>query len=81
MEDLSLLWVAGVLIAVLGLEGCALSPPGTMSQLPPVPSASDTNRFSTSSAVSSSTEVSGKTSDNPSIRGDGTTGAATATRR
>ena len=80
MEDLSLLWVAAVLIAVLGLEGCA-SPPGSFSQLPPVPSASDTNRFTPGASVSSSSESSSKTSDNPSIRGDGTTGLPSATRR
>jgi hypothetical protein len=81
MEDLSLLWVAAVLIAVLGLEGCASSPPGSFSTLPPVPSASDTNRFTPGAAVSSSAESSSKTTDNPSIRGDGTTGAPTANRR
>ena len=78
MEDLSQFWVAAVLIAVAGLGGCAS--PGSMSSLPPVPSASDTNRYATGSNVSSSTEVSGRTSDNSSIRGDGTTGSP-STRR
>ena len=80
MEELSLLWVAAVLLAVAGMGGCASAPAGSTASLPPVPSASDTNRFTTGAAVSSSTEV-GRTTDNPSIRGDGTTGSPTATRR
>ncbi len=77
MQKLSILGMAAALAAVVG---CTTPQPGARSSLPPVPSASDTNRFTPGAAVSSSSEVSSMPSDNTSIRGDGTTGA-TATRR
>lgn len=76
MEDLSILWVAAVLIAIVGLEGCASPTRGDFSSLPPVPSASDTNRIPAGASTSSSSEVSTKQSDIPSANAIGTTGSA-----
>lgn len=81
MNDLSILWVAAVLVAVIGLAtpGCA-STQVASAKLPPIPSHSDTNTFHSGSIGSSVGEVSPALTDNPSIRGSGTTGQPSVRR-
>ena len=78
MEDLSILWVAAVLIAIAGcavpLGGCSSQPMPMSSANPPIASPSDTNLFPSGALSSSASEVSKNQSDNPGLNGRGTTG-------
>ena len=80
MEDLSILWVAAVLTAVVGcsspLSGCS-SQPGLISSNPPIASPSDTNIYSSGEITSSASEVAKAQSANPALNGKGTTGPTT----
>lgn len=60
------------------LSGCAASPADRA--LPPIPSASNTNLFSPGATVSDASEMSVHPTDNPSIKGSGTSNA-TASRK
>jgi hypothetical protein len=79
MEDLSILWVAAVLIAVVGcsspLTGCTSQPSFMSAANPPIASPSDTNLFPSGALGSSASEVSKNQSDNPAVNAAGTTGS------
>jgi hypothetical protein len=81
MEDLSILWVAAVLIAVVAcsspLAGCSSQQPLMSSSGPPIASPSDTNIYSSGEITSSASEVAKAQSANPALNGKGTTGPTT----
>jgi hypothetical protein len=80
-HESSILWVLAVLIALIGCatSGCSSAPVST-ARLPPIPSHSDTNTYPAGSIAPSVGEVSTQITDNPSIRGTGTTDRPTARR-
>ena len=79
MEDLSILWVAAVLIAIVScaspLTGCTTQQPMMSASNPPIASPSDTNIYSSGEISSSASEVAKAQSANPAVNGKGTTGA------
>ena len=80
MEDSSILWVAAVLIAIVGcsspLSGCSSQPIGSFSGAP-IASPSDTNIFPSGAISSSASEVSKHPTDLPSANARDTTGPNT----
>jgi hypothetical protein len=80
MDDLSVLWVIAVLVALIGVGTSGCSSQNVRMSNAPIPSASDTNRFPAGTIGTDANDMSRSPMDIPSVNPDGTTGSLRSRR-